>query len=100
MKIITNNQYRHILYFHELEQDEQDELKDSYNTVQESSFFRYRGRVYDLNEFMSVNNALNQRGAPHEMYGWHGYHNESFFSSIVFKYSECGESVRVGLAIS
>ena len=35
MKITTNNQYRQILYFHELEQDEQDELKDSYDTVEE-----------------------------------------------------------------
>ena len=100
MKITTNNQYRHILYFHELEQDEQDELKDSYDTVEESSFFRYRGHVYDLNEFMQVNNALNQRGLNHELYGWDGYQNETFFSSVLVKYDESNEAVRVGLALS
>jgi len=100
MKITTNNQYRHILYFHELEQDEQDELKDSYDTVEGSSFFKYRGHVYDLNEFMSVNNALNGKGKDHDLYGWDGYQNETFFSSVLVKYSECGEAVRVGLALS
>jgi len=100
MKIITNNQYRHILYFHELEQGEQDELKDSYDTVEESSFFRYRGHVYDLNEFMRVNNALNGKGVKHDLYGWDGYHNDSFFSSVLVKYSDCNEAVKVGLALS
>lgn len=100
MKIITNNQYRHILYFCELEQDEQDEFKDSYDTVEESTFFRYRGRVYDLNDFLRVNNALNGKGVNHEMYGWDGYHNESFFSSVLVKYDDSFESVKVGLALS
>lgn len=100
MKIITNNQYRHILYFHELEQDEQDEFKDSYDTVQESTFFRYRGNVYDLNDFLRVNNALNGKGVNHEMYGWDGYHNESFFSAVLVKYDDSFESVKVGLALS
>ena len=97
MKIITNNQYRHTLYFHELEQDE---FKDSYDTVQESTFFRYRGNVYDLNDFLRVNNALNGKGVNHEMYGWDGYHNESFFSSVLVKYDDSFESVKVGLALS
>jgi len=100
MKITTNNQYRHILYFHELKQDEQDELKDSYDGAEESSFFRYRGHVYDLNEFMRVNDALNGKGVKHALYGWDCYHNESFFSSVLVKYSGCGEAVRVGLALS
>ena len=33
MKIITNNHYRPVLYWHELTTTEQDELKDSYDTI-------------------------------------------------------------------
>jgi len=96
MKIITNNQYRHILYFHELEQDEQDELKDSYDTVEESSFFKYRGNVYDLNDFLRVN----EQWGKGTLRGWDGCHNETFFSSVLVKYDESNEAVRVGLALS
>ena len=96
MKIITNNQYRHILYFNELEQDEQDELKDSYDTVEESTFFRYRGHVYDLNEFLRVN----EQWGKGILKDWDGCHNESFFSSVLVKYDDSFEAVKVGLALS
>jgi len=92
MKIITNNHYRHILYFHELEPSEQDELKDSYDSVEESTFFRYRGQVYDLNNFMrSTDNRFGE---------WQGYHCDSFFSAVLVKYDVSCEAVKVGLAIS
>jgi hypothetical protein len=92
MKIITNNHYRHILYFHELEPSEQDELKDSYDSVEESTFFRYRGQVYDLNNFM--------RSTDNRFGDWQGYHSDSFFSAVLVKYDVSCEAVKVGLALS
>jgi len=100
MKIITNNHFKEILSFFELTNKEQDELKDNYDTIEESSFFRYRGHVYDLNEFMRVNDSLNGQGQEHELYDWDGYHNDSFFSSVLVKYSSCNDAVKVGLALS
>jgi len=96
MKITTNNQFRPILYWHELTEAEQKEYKDAYEDVEDSSFFRYRHWTYDLNDF----DSLNGKGQQHDLYGWDGYHNETFFSSVVIKYSDCGDSVRVGLATS
>jgi hypothetical protein len=92
MKIITNNHYRHILYFYELEPSEQEELKDSYDDVEESTFFRYRGQVYDLGEFM--------RSEDNRFGDWQGYHCDSFFSSVLVKYDDSCEAVKVGLALS
>jgi len=100
MKITTNNHYRMILSFFDLTEKEQNEIKDNYDTIEESSFFRYRGLVYDLNEFMRVNDSLNGKGQDHEMYGWDGYHNDSFFSSVLVKYSSSNDGVKVGLALS
>ena len=94
MKITTNNNYRHILHFNELEPSEQDELKDNYDTIEESSFFRYRGHIYDLCEFMRNNDNTPFCNK------WDGYHNDSFFSALLVKYSSCNDSVKVGLAIS
>ena len=100
MKIITNNHYRPVLYWHDLTEKEQKELKDLYDTVEESSFFRFNDWCYDFNDFLRVNDNLNGKGTEHELYGWDGYKNESFFSSVLVKYDDSCESVKVGLALS
>ena len=101
MKIITNNHYRHILYFHELEPSEQEELKDSYGTIEESTFFRYRGQVYDLCDFLQVKgHCMNGQQENDDLSNWDGYKNESYFSSIFIKYDDSCEAVKVGLAIT
>jgi hypothetical protein len=92
MKIITNNQYRPILNWHELTEAEQKEL-DMYEDVQESSFFRYRKWTYDLCDFWRTDSN------DHWKDKWDGYKTDSYFSAILVKYSECGEALRVGLAI-
>ena len=100
MNITTNNQYRPILHWSDLTESEQKEHKDAYDDIEDSSFFRYRDWIYDLNNFLRVNDSLHGKGQQHDLYGWDGYHNETFFSSVVIKYSDCGDSVRVGLATS
>lgn len=94
MKIITNNHYRFTLTWHDLTEAEQYDLRGLYDTVEDSTFFRYRGHVYDLGDCMRIENAIPAFSA------WHGYFGESFFSSILVKYSDDCESVKVGLALS
>ena len=99
MKIKTNHQYRPLLSWYELTAAEQAEHRDAYEDVQESSFFRYRNWVYDLNDFLRVENS-HLPSAEHGFYGWDGYKNESFFSSVVVKYDNYDCAVKVGLALS
>jgi len=98
MKIITNNHYRPVLYWHDLTTKEQNELKDSYDTIEESTFFRYRKRVYDLGEFMRVQLGTAFNSVVKD---WDGYHNETFFSAVVVKYdNDYSDTIKVGLALS
>jgi len=98
MKIITNNHYRPVLYWHDLTEKEQNELKDSYDSVEESTFFRYRKRVYDLGEFTRPSYLSNDYM---KMNKWDGMFGETFFSAVVVKYyNDYCDTVKVGLALS
>lgn len=81
MKITTNNQIRPILHWWELTEKEKKEFDylDTENERDFSSFFRYKGQVYDLGEFMRVGNIP-------EFKGWDGYASDSFFSGVLVKY--------------
>jgi len=101
MKIITNHHYRPILHWDQLTEEEQSLRYGMYNGVEDSSFFEYKDCLYDLNDFLAVNNALNrQTNGNDELANWDGYHNESFFSSVLVKYDDSCEAVKVGLALS
>lgn len=87
MKIKTNNVPRHVVYWHELTEKEQNEFTDDdpvfedvAERLEDSIYFRYRGRVYSLSDFM--------RALPHgyfENAGWSGYLSETAFSGVVVK---------------
>ena len=101
MKIKTNHHYRPVLYWNDLTVRERFEHVDAYEDVEESSFFRYQGWTYDLNDFTRViTNNMQRQGIEHVIYGWDGYKNETYFSSVLVKYSEDCEAVKVGLALS
>ena len=89
--IITNNQPRELLCASdltakELEEfdylDEPDEL--GYN------FFRYRGQVYSLDNFMRVN------ASDETFAGWHGSQGMTYFSGVLMRYTDCGDGCVVG----
>lgn len=99
MKIITNNVPRPILYASELTK------KDLYNLSMDEeeraeadengeTFFRYKKWTYRIGDFMKLD-----KGDPFEE-NWHGYHSDSFFSGILVRLSDCGESLTVGTYIS
>jgi len=100
MKIITNNQPRFTFDPYELSEKERKEFdyldweaidkgKDS------ATFFRYKGQLYDLGEFMRVEKDL---FTMHDNFkGWLGYMPCSCFSGILVKLAYDGmESVIVG----
>ena len=64
------------------------ELKEfDYLGEDEGTFFRYRGNVYDLGEFMRT---LNE-----ELKGWDGFAADTYFSGVAVKLSEDGDQVKV-----
>ena len=99
MKIKTNHHYRPLLYWHDLTDAEKAEYRDAYDDVQDSTFFRYRNWVYDMSDFLRVNNDEKNHVVRHGLYGWDGYKNDSFFSSVVVKYNDDCDAVKVGLVL-
>ena len=83
MKIKTNYVPRNVIFGFELTEKEKEEF-DYYSESQinERSFFRYKGNVYDVGDMMP-NNDLNR---VFQIY-WDAYINESFFSGIVIHFA-------------
>jgi len=93
MKIITNNHPRDIISGDELTADERKEFDyiDWNSDVYDQHFFRYKGNVYDLGDCeVWTGFTINI------LAGWSGYYSESFFSGVVFRYTEDMEQVIVG----
>lgn len=59
----------------------------------EDSFFRYRGQLYCLSDFMRSEGAFWKAG-------WHAHLCDSAFSAILIRLSPDGDEVVVGLALS
>lgn len=95
--IYCNNTPRDIVYWWELTPKEQKEFTylDDDDRRMDASFFRYRGNVYDLGEFMRV-----EKYAPDVFRGYDGYASDSYFSGILVKYAEDNERVIVATYIS
>ena len=89
VKIITNNQYRTLLYGNELTEKEVKQF-DYLEDVMGGNFFRYLGTAYDLGEFMSLHNS-------DDFKGWDGYSGDTFFSGILVEYDgEDTDRIKVG----
>ena len=93
MQIITNHHFREILTSYDLTANELKEF--DYLAEGDGSFFRYKGEVYDLGEFMRSDNPL----APCS-YNWDGFRGDSYFSGIAVKFDDSCEMVKVGLCLS
>jgi len=99
MKIITNNQFRSLVYGYELT-DKQRADFDYIDDIDAHEFFIYRGNVYDPAEFMRCPQGEPARQELNELADWDGYQSDSYFSGIVIKYSDDMEQVKIGLYLS
>lgn len=72
----TNNVPRLIIDGYELTTEERADF-DYYSCseLDEATFFRYRGQLYDIGEFVMT-----------EIEGWDGIHTDTFFSGTLVKY--------------
>lgn len=93
--IKTNNRPRHIVYGYELTPKEQKDFDyyDNSEDFNSASFFRYRGHVYDLSQFMRVEGNM-------ALLGWDGYSSDTYFSGVLVKYTDDPDSVIVGMYYS
>jgi hypothetical protein len=53
-----------------------------------ATFVRFRGELYSLDQFRRV-----EPGGDFARAGWHGIHNDSFFSGVLIRMSDDGEQV-------
>jgi len=92
LKIVTNNQPRDVLYWHELTDKERAEFDylDTEEKQVERSFARFRGVTYDLGDFERLPDYAPNYEA---MRKWDGYQSDSFYSGVLVKYVEDFERV-------
>ena len=92
-KITTNHVPRDLIFGYELTDDERREF--DYIDIEELDhhrFFRYKGIIYDTNEFEST------QGLPTDsvLSSWQGFQSSSAFHAVVIRFSDDFESVIVG----
>ena len=96
MDIITNNQPRLLLDWNQLTAREQEEF-DQHPRPEEQDYFRYKRRVYCLDDFTQPPPELREAG-------WIGMMPETWFSGIIIRHptGHTGplDEVVVGLALS
>jgi len=92
LRIFCNNIPRPIVYGYELSEKEREEF-DYYDSeeLDYAMFFRYKGEVYDMGEFMRM-----PKYNPFPSV-WAGYMSDSYFSGILIRFPEDDdETVIVG----
>lgn len=95
MNIRTNNKPRDLLSGWELTAKECQELDYIENIGEECArFFRYKGWIYDMHEFMATSGI--QTESELRAAGWAGYQSDSYFSGVAIKYVNDYEQVIVG----
>ena len=97
--VITNNAHRDVIYGYELTAEEREQFDyiawdEPDNDSDVHNFFRYKGELYDLEEFQPTT----QLHSPEtkELREWSGYMSDTFFSGMVIRYVENFERVVVG----
>lgn len=91
-KIKTNNHFRPFIYWNDLSEEEQNFRYGMYEGIEDSTFFRYRGMLNDLNDYIKCESE--------ELKEWDGYQNDTIYSATLIKISDCGDSVKVGMLLS
>lgn len=88
MNIITNNRPRLLLDWNQLTSREQSNFDylDSDDARIGASFFRYRGDVYDMGEFMRIEGAMRSNVQFSGFRDWAAYASDSYFSGVLIRF--------------
>jgi len=87
--ISTNGQERFLMDAYQVPAEI---LADQFDYLEEGegSFFQYRGCWYEMGDFMTT------QGSTQALGDWDGYRSDSYFSGVLIKLSNDGESIKVG----
>lgn len=93
--IKSNRQPRPVLHWHDLTDSERREFDylDTNEKQVSAWFFRYKGNVYDLEEF---NRVPSGEGVTDTFKAWHGIRPDTYFSGVLIRYVNDYEDVIVG----
>ena len=90
MTITTNNQPRDLRGFWDFSEADQSTIREEFDWMEDlegdCSFFKYKGNIYNLADFM-------HSGSPE---GWDGNAPNSYFSGVLVKLSSDCEKVTCG----
>jgi hypothetical protein len=96
MTIKTNNHVRKFYYLFELPKKVQEEEFSNFEVKEEhetDQYIKYKGNFYSFGNFMRLSEN-------HPFPGWDGYSSDSFFSGLVIKLLDDGESYIIGTYFS
>lgn len=94
MKIITNHHKRDLIYGWQLDPSDLEDWQ-----TEDSVFFRYKDRLYCLDEFLHYPSMWAGK-LPDEFKGWDSYMSDSFFSGILIKLVPDEDQIIVGWYLS
>jgi hypothetical protein len=94
LTIRTNNVPRDLISAFEFDSAQYSKLRAEFDYMDDADFelamfFKYRGQVYALDEFLRTDGDLLAQG-------WQGICNQTYFSGLVVKIIESCQSVVVG----
>lgn len=91
MLIKSNHQYRNLLSWFELSEQEQSEFEGVSN-ISQYDFVRYKGNIYIVSDFMRT---------PETLSDWDGVQSDSYFSGVLIKFdTDFGDTVKMATYIS
>ena len=95
MKIVTNNKPRNVVSFFDLKKKHQKEMMEVFcEKAEELEFFTYKNEVHCLDDFCVVD-----RHGQISKY-WDASYSDTAFSAVLIRYTNCGDSVIVGMLYS
>lgn len=94
--IISNNHDYPIIYGFELtdKQKKEFDYMDE-ETLESSQFVFYKNWLYCFDSFMNLHNKIYEPNPPECFKGWDGYSSDSYFSGVLIKFSNSGDSVKI-----
>lgn len=98
LRVVTDTTPQDILHLNELTNEELTDVGYVDTAIGVcftglGTFFRYRGDVYDLDEFIAINPSLLTEDIRER---WDGFRPDAYTSGLVIKYLNGGKQVLVG----